>query len=82
VSAKGFGFATASMASGSLSVASSPLLLSWAFWCRARRAASWGRARVGGMFWGGGGGGAMAGGSGSAGAVVEEVAVVVEGLEM
>lgn len=70
------------MASGSLSVVSLLLLVSCAFWCRARRAASWRRAREGGMLRGGGGGGAKAGGSRSEGAVVSDVAVVVEGLEM
>lgn len=44
---------------------------------RARRAASWRRAREGGMARGGGGGGGADGGSRS-----EEVAVVVEGLDI
>jgi hypothetical protein len=45
--------------------------------CNARRAASWRRAREGGILSGGGGGGAE-GGSRS----VDEVAVVVDGVEM
>lgn len=46
--------------------------------CRASLAASWRRAREGGILRGGGGGGGADGGSSSA----EEVAVVVDGLDM
>ena len=46
--------------------------------CRASLAASWRRAREGGMLSGGGGGGGADGGSSSA----DEVAVVVEGVDM
>ena len=46
--------------------------------CRASLAASWRRAREGGMLSGGGGGGGTDGGSRSA----AEVAVVVEGVDM
>ena len=70
---KGFRFLRLSALEESFS---SELFAVFCLW-RARRAASWRRAREGGMFRGGGGGGGMEGGDRSAVAV--EVEVVVEG---